>query len=90
MASAGSSTPVSTTNTNPTPKQKEILEDMAIGRYLKAKAPPPALLDLQDPVVVYMYDDFDSAWRGFRKNTYLLLGGTPARFVLFFGVYLLA
>lgn len=68
----------------------EILEDMAIGRYLKAQGHPPALLDLQDLVAVYMYDDFASAWRGFRKNTYPLMGGTPTRFVLLFGVYLLA
>lgn len=68
----------------------EILEDMAIGRYLKEQGHPPALLNLQDLVAVYMYEDYASAWRGFRKNTYPLLGGTPLRFALLFGMYVLA
>jgi len=59
-----------------------VLEDVAIGRYLKAKGHPPTLLDVQDLVSVYMYDSFGEAWRGFRKNAYLLLGGTAPRFVL--------
>jgi len=59
----------------------DILEDVAIGRYLKENGHPPSLLDVQDDVTVYMYDRFGAAWRGFRKNAYLLLGGHPASFV---------
>ncbi len=58
----------------------EILEDVAIGRYLKAKGHPPSLLDVQDEITVYMYEGFRAAWRGFRKNAYLLLGGRPTSF----------
>ena len=58
----------------------DILEDVAIGRYLKRNGHPPSLLDVQEEVTVYMYDRFGAAWRGFRKNAYLLLGGRPATF----------
>ena len=53
-----------------------VLEDVAIGRYLKRQGHPPTLLDVQDLVAVHMYEGFVEAWRGFRKNAYLLLGGT--------------
>lgn len=59
----------------------DILEDVAIGRHLKKNGHAPSLLDVQDEVTVYMYDRFGAAWRGFRKNAYLLLGGRPASFV---------
>ncbi len=59
-----------------------VLEDVAIGRYLKSVGHPPTLIDVQDLVSVYMYDSFGAAWRGFRKNAYLILGGTPVRFLL--------
>lgn len=64
--------------------KNEVLEDIMIGRYLKGRGHPPTLLDLQDLVAVHMYDSFAAAWRGFRKNAYLLLGGTASRFLLFY------
>ncbi|MFB6272442.1 MAG: glycosyltransferase family 2 protein [Salinibacter sp.] len=66
-----------------------VLEDVAIGRYLKREGHPPTLLDVQDLVAVYMYGGFRAAWRGFRKNAYLLLGGTPSRFLLMYGGFVL-
>jgi glycosyltransferase involved in cell wall biosynthesis len=66
-----------------------VLEDVAIGRYLKAQGHPPTLLDVQDLVSVYMYDSYGAAWRGFRKNAYLLLGGRPTAFVLMYAGFVL-
>jgi glycosyltransferase involved in cell wall biosynthesis len=66
-----------------------VLEDVAIGRYLKRQGHPPTLLDVQDLLAVYMYDSPRAAWRGFRKNAYLLLGGTPLRFLLMYGGFVL-
>ncbi len=60
----------------------EVLEDVAIGRYLKSKGITPRLVDVQSEVVVWMYADWHDAWRGFRKNAYLLMGGRPIPFVL--------
>lgn len=62
-----------------------VLEDVAIGRYLKREGHPPSLLDVQDLIKVHMYDDLREAWRGFRKNAYLLLGGTATSFSLLYG-----
>lgn len=59
----------------------EVLEDVQIGRYLKEQGITPELADLQDEVSVFMYRDFREAWEGFRKNAYLLLGGSPVTFV---------
>ena len=67
----------------------EVLEDVAIGRYLKQQGHPPTLLDVQDLVAVHMYDTFGAAWRGFRKNAYLLLGGTVPRFLFTYGGFVL-
>lgn len=67
----------------------EVLEDVQIGRYLKRKGLTPVLCDLQDNVSVFMYDDLPSAWRGFRKNAYLILGGHPAPFALLFPLFAL-
>ncbi len=67
-----------------------VLEDVAIGRYLKRQGHPPTFLDVQDLVAVHMYDGFVEAWRGFRKNAYLLLGGTPSRFLLLHTGFLLS
>jgi glycosyltransferase involved in cell wall biosynthesis len=67
----------------------DVLEDVGIGRYLKRQGHPPTLLDVQREVAVYMYDSFGGAWRGFRKNAYLLLGGRPLAFVGGFGGFLL-
>ena len=69
--------------------QNDVLEDVAIGRYLKSKGHPPTLLDVQDLVSVYMYDSYGAAWRGFRKNAYLLLGGTAPTFVLLYTGFIL-
>jgi len=58
-----------------------ILEDVAIGRFLKRHGHPPALIDIRNALTIHMYDDLTAAWRGFRKNLYLLLGGRPASFL---------
>ncbi|MDX1546537.1 MAG: glycosyltransferase family 2 protein [Rhodothermales bacterium] len=61
----------------------EVLEDVRIGRYLKARGMTPVLADLHDDVAIHMYRDLGDAWRGFRKNAYLILGGrVPLFFVL--------
>jgi hypothetical protein len=62
----------------------EVLEDVEIGRYLKREGMTPVLLDVRHEVTVYMYDSFAAAWRGFRKNAYLILGGSPVAFVLLY------
>lgn len=66
-----------------------VLEDVRIGRYLKRRGMRLHLVDLQGEVAVRMYGSFGEAWRGFRKNAYLLAGGSPARFAAFFAVYAL-
>ena len=66
-----------------------VLEDVAIGHYLKRQGHAPTLLDVQDLVAVHMYDAFGAAWRGFRKNAYLLLGGTVPRFLLMYSSFVL-
>jgi GT2 family glycosyltransferase len=66
-----------------------VLEDVAIGRYLKKKGLPPTLLDVQDVIAVHMYDAFGAAWRGFRKNAYLLLGGTLPQFLFMYSGFVL-
>lgn len=72
----------------------EVLEDVQIGRYLKRHGLTPVLADVQGEVIVYMYRDLADAWRGFRKNAYLILGGTPLSFLIlllyFILTYLLA
>lgn len=67
----------------------EVLEDVEIGRYLKDHGVTPYLVDLRRELAVYMYDAFGAAWNGFRKNAYLLMGGTPAAFALLFCFYAL-
>ena len=67
--------------------RSEVLEDVEIGRYLKGEGITPYLLDLQDEVAVYMYTGFAEAWRGFRKNAYLLMGGHAHRFWPLFLVF---
>lgn len=61
--------------------QGEVLEDVMIGRYLKREGWTPVLTDLRDELHVFMYTDLRDAWQGFRKNAYLLAGGTPLAFV---------
>jgi glycosyltransferase involved in cell wall biosynthesis len=74
--------------------QAEVLEDVKIGRLLKRREMPLHLLDLGGEVRVEMYGSFRDAWRGFRKNAYLLQGGTLLRFIplhtLFWVLYVLA
>jgi len=67
----------------------EVLEDVQIGRFVKRKGMRLALRDLGGEVAVWMYGSHAEAWRGFRKNTYLIQGGTPARFVAVHGLYTL-
>lgn len=71
----------------------EVLEDVKIGRFLKANGMRLALRDLQDDLDVWMYRSLSEAWAGFRKNAYLLQGGTPLRFAVmqafFWGVFVL-
>ena len=61
----------------------EILEDVKIGRYLRRQGLVPTLMDVRREVAVYMYRDLHGAWRGLRKNAYLVLGGSPLLFVFF-------
>ena len=65
----------------------DVLEDVMIGRFLKRQGIRLHFLDLQKEVAVRMYGSFGEAWRGFRKNAYLLAGGSPARFAVFFALY---
>ncbi len=67
-----------------------VLEDVMIGRYLKRRGLTPVLCDVQCEVSVFMYDSFGDAWRGFRKNAYLILGGRPASFAVLFPLFLSA
>ena len=64
----------------------EVLEDVQIGRYLKRRGVTPYNVDVTREVSVYMYRNLCDAWRGFRKNVYLIMGGRPApALVLFAG-----
>ena len=60
----------------------EILEDVMIGRYLKKRGIAPTLVDLRKELSVFMYSSFPDAWRGFRKNAFLLSGGNLFSFLL--------
>ena len=72
----------------------EVLEDVKIGRYLKGRGITPVLLDLQKEVAAYLYRDHAEAWRGFRKNAYLIMSGKPLLFMVlainFFLTYIYA
>lgn len=65
----------------------EVLEDVGIGKYLKKEGISPYLVDLQREISVFMYASFGDAWRGFRKNVYLLMGNHPASFLLVFSLF---
>lgn len=67
-----------------------VLEDVAIGRYLKQAGIAPTLLDVQDLIAVHMYEGYQTAWRGFRKNAYLLLGGSLPQFLLMYSGFVLS
>jgi len=53
----------------------EVLEDVMIGRYLKRRGIRLTFADLGGEVAVRMYRTAGEAWRGFRKNAFLLAGG---------------
>lgn len=66
----------------------EILEDVQIGRFLKRNGIIPVLYDAQPDFNVYMYPSFTAAWQGFKKNAYLILGGTPVSMIVIGSFYL--
>jgi glycosyltransferase involved in cell wall biosynthesis len=72
----------------------EVLEDVHIGRFLKANGVIPHLQDLQGEVDVRMYADLRAAWRGFRKNVYPFMGEKAWSFatlhVLYVATFLVA
>jgi glycosyltransferase involved in cell wall biosynthesis len=65
----------------------DVLEDIRIGRYLKAHGVVPHYLDLQNEVRVRMYGSLPDAWRGLRKNTYPFMGETVWSFGLILASY---
>jgi glycosyltransferase involved in cell wall biosynthesis len=67
----------------------EVLEDVRIGRFLASRGVRPSFADFQRDLEVWMYRDLREAWRGFRKNAYLLLGGHPGPFVALFSLFAL-
>jgi glycosyltransferase involved in cell wall biosynthesis len=67
----------------------EVLEDVQIGRSLRMAGVVPYMADVQASVDVYMYGSFGEAWAGFRKNAYLILGGTPLAFALLWPYFVL-
>ena len=67
----------------------EVLEDVEIGRFLKAQGHTPVMRDVTGEVSIYMYESAAEAWRGFRKNAYLLMGGTLGAATLFVTFFLL-
>ena len=67
----------------------DILEDVEIGRLLKRAGMRLSLRDLGGEVSVRMYRSFGEAWRGFRKNAYLLWGGRPLPFAALWTLYAL-
>ena len=62
--------------------KNEVLEDVKIGRYLKRAGMKLHFLGVQEELSVRMYGSFAEAWRGFRKNAYLIQGGNPLAFLI--------
>jgi hypothetical protein len=62
--------------------KSDVLEDVKIGRYLKRAGMKLHMLSVQREVSVRMYQTFGEAWRGFRKNAYLIQGGNPLAFLI--------
>lgn len=62
--------------------KSDVLEDVQIGRYLKRAGMKLHMLSVQREVSVRMYRTFGEAWRGFRKNAYLIQGGNPFVFLI--------
>ena len=67
-----------------------VLEDVEIGRYLKSHGVYPRLLRVSEILSVHMYATFADAWKGFRKNAYLIMGGRPDLFTAYFLLFALA
>jgi glycosyltransferase involved in cell wall biosynthesis len=67
----------------------EVLEDVRIGQFLAHRGVRPHFADLQAEIEVWMYRDTREAWRGFRKNAYLLTGGSLAPFAAFLALFTL-
>lgn len=70
--------------------KNEVLEDVMIGRQAKRDGLRLHFEDLQPEVQVQMYGSLREAWRGFRKNAFLLAGGGSwVGFLAFFAIYTL-
>lgn len=67
--------------------RNEVLEDVAIGRYLKGEGVSSVMVDVRRELAIYMYGSFADAWRGFRKNAYLLIGGQVWSFLPWWAIY---
>lgn len=67
----------------------EVLEDVRIAQWLRRRGVVSYIADLRDDVEVWMYGSPAEAWEGFRKNAYLLLGGRPLLFFLWWSWFLL-
>jgi len=65
----------------------EILEDVMIGRFLSRNGLVPTVVDAQRDVAVYMYADLREAWHGFRKNAYLIMGGSAIPYLASLAAY---
>lgn len=65
----------------------EVLEDVRIGQYLRSTGRVPTLVDLRDDLAVRMYVSLRDAWKGLRKNAYLMSGGGAIPFVLLIVFY---
>lgn len=70
--------------------RSRILEDVHIGRLLSRAGVVPVLADLRREVIVHMYRNLAEAWRGFRKNAYLILGGRPWTFIPLWSLFVFA
>lgn len=75
-------------------QKKQILEDVAIAEDLVLAGMHIRLTATRGQIDVRMYESLEEAWRGFRKNVYLFLGGSPSQFILlqipFIVVFLIA
>jgi glycosyltransferase involved in cell wall biosynthesis len=65
----------------------EVLEDIRIGQFLHLRGVTPRLHDLQPELEVWMYGGLGDAWRGFRRNVYLFMGGKPVQFAVSWTLY---
>jgi glycosyltransferase involved in cell wall biosynthesis len=54
----------------------EVLEDVMIGRFFKEQGITTYMQNVQSELDVWMYRNHGAAWQGFRKNAYLVWGGT--------------